>query len=57
MPKQFENGAKLDGKDFDAIEMYLHPKESISLVPKASKDVLFSSFSSFYTMPFPECDG
>ena len=65
MPEQFENGANFDGKkslqDFDAVEMYLHPKnqsvfQSISH-SKASNDVLFSSFLSVYKMPFPECAG
>ena len=42
-------------QDFDAIERYLHPKCRSVLFQKASKIVLFSSFSSVYTMLFPMC--
>ena len=44
-------------QDFDVKEMCQSISMSISLVPKASKNVLFSSFSSFYTMPFQKCAG
>ena len=61
MPQQFENGRKLDGKnslqDFDAKEVYLHHKNRSVSFQKRVKNVLFSSFSSVYTMPFPKCAG
>ena len=61
MPERFESGRPLDGKnslqDFDAKEMYPMPLESISLVAKASKNFLFSSFLSVHEMPFSKCAG
>ena len=56
---KFDNDGNLKVKkssqDFDAEEMYRYPKELISLIPKASKNLLFSSFSSVQKMPFPKC--
>ena len=56
MPEQFENGRNLDGKNslqhFDAKETYLHPKNRSVLFQKCQENVLFSSFSGVYAMPF-----
>ena len=49
MPEQFENGTNFDGKnslqDFDAKDLYLHPKNRSILT-----NVLFLSFSSVSEM-------
>ena len=54
IPAQFENGTKFDGKmslqDFDA-------KESTSLDPKASENVLFTSLLSVHMMLFQNYAG
>ena len=59
MPEQFENGRKLDGEnslqDFDAKEMYLHPKNRSVSFQKCLK--MFCFYQSVYTMPFPKCAG
>ena len=56
MPEQFENGKNLDGKnslqDFDAKEVYLHPKNRRVSFQKHRKMFYFSSFSGVYKMPF-----
>ena len=60
VPEQFENGRNLEGKNlvqhFDAKDAYLHSK-SRSVSFQVSKNVLFSSFTGVYTMPFPKCAG
>ena len=48
MPEQFENGTKFDGKnslqDFDANEMYLHPKNRSTSFQKHRKIFSFYRF-------------
>ena len=56
MPEKSENGGYLTIKNslqnFDAKDMYLHHKKSVSLVPEALKNVPFSRLSGARTMPF-----
>ena len=40
---------------FDAKEMYLHPKNRPVSIQNRREKVLYTSFSSVHTMPFPNC--
>ena len=52
MPEQFENGRKLDGKnslqDFDAKEVYLHPKNRSVSFQKRLKCSAFVIFKCLH---------
>ena len=55
MSEEFKNGTKFDCKIVVASWKCTYTQELTSLVPKASKNVQFSSFSSVHTVPSPKC--
>ena len=61
MPEQFENGTHLTVnnslQDYDAKEMYLHPKSRRVLFQKRRNMFCFNHFESVHKMSFPKCAG
>ena len=59
MPEQFENDRKLDGKnslqDFDATEVYVHPKNRSVSFQKRLKMFCFHNFQVFTRCRFHMC--